>query len=247
MSTKTTKVIAEKPTTECVAPIYPPTLDKYPVSLRAYAKILSQDVFDTICPLNKLVSHEGNLKIPSNIAIFNFSSATDCPSDKLGLCAAKKAGVKCYAKKSERGYRKFVLPYRRRQGKFWKSITAEEFVGQFLMVNSRKLNPFIAIRFSESGDFNNQEELNKAEKIAQLLARFRIKVYCYSSRKDLDFSKCKNLIVSGSGFTKKGISNIFQIIKEEKDKPSGYGMCPGNCRICNRCQIRGMKTAILKH
>ena len=226
-------------------PIMPPTLSS--VSLRSYAQILSQDTFNKICPLNDLLCHEGNVKIPSSTAIFNFSSATDCISAKMGLCAASKFGVACYAKKAEREYRPFTLPYRRRQEKFWKDITAEQFVTQFLLLNSRKRNPFNAIRFSECGDFHNQQELDKAERIATLLSRFKIKCYCYTSRKDLSFTSVKNLIVSGSGFIKPGITKTFKIIGNKKDKPKGWSICKGSCRICNRCMIKGLHTAVLSH
>ena len=93
----------------------------------------------------------------------------------------------------------------------------------------------------------NSTQIIKAEDIARLLARFGIKVYCYTSRKDLNFSKCKNLIVSGSGFMKNGIKNIFKIVKKESDRPKGYGVCAGDCRVCDRCRVRGKLTAVVKH
>ena len=235
-----------KTTTECIMPIMPPTLSKQ-VSLKSYALILGAKVVDSICPLNNLVAHEGNRKVPASTCIFNFGPASTCPSRRLGLCAAHKAGVKCYAQKTEYAYHPLVLPYRKRQEAFWQSITAEEFVAQFLLLNSMKVNPFKTIRFSEAGDFHNQSELDKAEKISQLLSRFGIKCYCYTSRSDLNFSKIKSLIVSGSGFTKPGISNIFKIIKNKKDKPKGWSMCKGNCRVCNYCQIRGKKVCVMAH
>lgn len=237
-----------KTSTECVCPILPPTLNpKYNVSLRAYAKIFTYRHGKKMSSLNSLLSHKGNLKIPPTTAIFNCGSATDCPSLKLGLCAAAEVGVKCYAKKTEYEYHPFVLPYRRRQAEFWKETDANEFVCQFLMINSLKGKPFTSLRLNESGDFYSQDCVDKAEEISRLLSKFGIKVYCYTSRKDLTYEKCKNLIVSGSGFTKKGISNIFQIIKSIKDKPKGWAMCKGNCRICNMCLTRNRKICVLAH
>lgn len=198
-------------------------------------------------PLKDLLGDEGNTKIPSSTAIFNMSSATFCPSKKLGLCAAVKCGVKCYAIKAEYAYHPDVLPYRKRQGKFWGKVSATNFAKQFLLINATKRNGFKALRFNESGDFNNQTEVNKAEEIARLLRLQGIKTYCYTSRSDLDFSKCKDLIVSGSGFKKKGISGEFRIIKDKKDKPKGWAVCKGDCHICKRCQIRGMNTCVMAH
>jgi hypothetical protein len=189
----------------------------------------------------------GNLKLPKTTAIFNCSSATDCISMKMGLCAACKAGVKCYALKAETTKRPFVLPFRRRQQAYWERISAEAFSLHFLTLNAFKVIPFTKLRINESGDFYDQKALNKAERIANLLGKFKIKVYCYTSRSDLSFEGCKNLIVYGSGFIKPGIAGIFQIIKNKKDKPKQWSICGGNCRICNWCQIRGKRICILAH
>jgi hypothetical protein len=197
--------------------------------------------------LKDLIS-SGNLKIPSSTAIFNMSSATDCPSLKLGLCSAVKSGVKCYARKSEVPARPNVLPYRRRQEKYWKTASASQFALDFLAINATKYyNPYTAIRFNEAGDFHSQECVDKAESIARILADFGIVTYCYTSRSDLDFSKTKKLVVMGSGFRKEGISSEFRIIAKDEDKPKGYGLCPMDCKVCTRCQKKGMLTAVKAH
>jgi hypothetical protein len=198
-------------------------------------------------PLKDLLQDEGNAKIPSTTAIFNMCSAHDCPSKRLGLCKAVQQGAKCYAIKAEYSYYPKVLPYRRRQGKFWAKISATDFAKQFLLINATKVKPFNFLRFNESGDFNSQACVDKAEEIARLLHLQGIKTYCYTSRSDLDFSKCKNLIASGSNFTKKGISSIFKIIAKESERPKGWTSCKMNCRICNLCTIRGQKIVVLKH
>lgn len=218
-----------------------------PTSLKAFTNVLSQKEFDKICPLNNLIGHVGNIKVPSSIAIFNLTSAHDCMSAKLGLCAAEKFGTHCYAKRAEFSYHKQVLPYRRNQAKLWNKLTAKEFVSQFLMLNSRKKNSFKALRFSESGDFRNQADVDKVEKIATLLKRFGIKCYTYTSRSDLDYSKISSLILSGSGFKKNGINKVFQIIKHKKDKPRNFSICKGDCKICSRCRTRNLNTAVLAH
>lgn len=222
-------------------------MNKTDIPLRSFAKIFTGNQIKKIAPLANLIGCEGNLKIPRTIAIFNMGSGTDCPSRKLGLCAANKAKVSCYALKTERGYRPLVLPFRRRQEVYWKQITAEYFASQFLLINITKRNPFSAIRINESGDFWSQECVNKLEKIATILRRFGIKVYAYTSRRDLNFSKCHNLILSGSGFRKKGIANEFRIVKDLNEKPKGWSICKGNCRICNNCLIRGRNTVVKSH
>ena len=218
--------------------------------IRHLAKLIIWDInkndHDNIVPLKNFLK-SGNTKIPSSTAIFNMSSAHNCPSKRLGLCKAAKAGVKCYAIKSEVGCRPSVQPYRERQTKFWLSVSAEEFASQFLMINALKPIPFNALRMNEAGDFHSQECVNKAEKIARILKLYGIIAYCYTSRDDLDYTHVEALRISGSGFKKQGIVNVFQIIEKKEDKPKGYGICPMNCRICNRCQKAGLRTAVLKH
>jgi hypothetical protein len=105
-------------------------------------------------PLNDLIT-SGNKKIPSTTAIFNMGSATDCPSRKLGFCQAINKNGKniCYARKSEYEYHPTVLPYRRRQEKYWKSCTAEQFVIDFLTLNALKALPYTALRLREYGEY----------------------------------------------------------------------------------------------
>jgi hypothetical protein len=208
---------------------------------------------DQVIPLSTLIQ-PGNIKIPRETAIFNMSSATDCASLALGLCKAcvwseelQKLKTVCYALKSEREYRPNVLPYRRRQEKYWKDITAELFVIQFLIINSSKRVKFDKIRLNEAGDFHDQECVDKAEKIARLLAKFQIGVYCYTSRDDLDYTKVKTLVINASGFEAPGLVNEFRMIEKNEEWPKGYAKCPEDCTVCDRCSIRGKKTFVLQH
>ena len=197
-------------------------------------------------PLINLLGKDGNHKLPSTTATFNMTPAKSCPSKRLGLCKASLQGAKCYANKAEY-FRPTVLPYRERQAKLWQKITAEEFASQFILYNATRIKKFNMLRFSESGDFPSQADVNKVEKIARTIRKYGVKTYTYTSRSDLDFSACKNLIINGSGFIKKGISNQVNIIKNLKDKPKGFGICPMNCRICKRCSTRGFRVVIKKH
>lgn len=215
-----------------------------------YCKIL-KDYIDT--PLKDLLS-SGNIKIPKETAIFNMSSATDCSSLRLGLCKAcvwneelKKLQTVCYALKAERGYRPSVLPYRRRQQDFWLNVRAEDFVIQFLIINSLKRTKFNKIRFNEAGDFHDQRCIDKAERIAKLLKPFGIGVYCYTSRDDLDYTRVRNLVINASGFEAPGIVNEFRMLAPGDKIPKGYAKCPQDCTICDRCSLRGKKTYVNKH
>lgn len=216
------------------------------ISLKSFGKIFTYGQGKWFCELTSLLS-EGNTKIPVSTAVFNMSSASSCPSRRLGLCSARWAGVKCYALKSECGLYPGVLPRREAQQVFWLKTSAEDFVVQFLLINALKEKPFTKIRLNESGDFHTQECVDKAEKIAQILSRFGIKVYCYTSREDLDFDKIKHLVVSGSGFKKVGIPNQFNIIHNMDEKPKGFGICKCDCRVCDRCSTRGKNTVVLAH
>lgn len=213
-----------------------------------FLRLCTNAVFANGIPLRHLTALDGNMKVPSSTAIFNMGAATDCPSFKLGLCKACVDGKYiCYALKAEILYPHTCLPYRRRQEDFWKRITAKDFALQFILMNSTRVNPFNALRLNESGDFWTQACVDKAEAIARILKQYGITTYCYTSRSDLDFHRVRALRISGSGFKKDGITNIFKIITDKSEKPKGYGVCPMNCRTCTRCMKTRMKTCVVKH
>ena len=218
------------------------------MSLKSFAKIMTHGKGKWFCPLAKLIG-SGNIKLPNTTAIFNMSSAHECPSLRLGLCRAfnKKGKHVCYARKAETTMRPEVQPYRDRQMQFWLTTTPEDFAYQILLINALKELPWNALRFNEAGDFHMQACVAKVERIATILKPYGIKVYGYTSRSDLDYSGLRNFILSGSGFQKDGISNIFLMVEDVKDKPKGYGVCCGDCGICNRCSTRGLKTVVKFH
>ena len=195
--------------------------------------------------LNSLM-HGGNDKIPVTTAIFSMGSSSNCPSRKLGFCQAYVKGKSCcYADKAERLYPN-VKPYRIRQEKFWKKVTANEFITQFLIINSYKPIPYKALRLNEASDFHSQECVDKAEAIARGLKKFGIRVYGYTARRDLSFKNLRYLVLLGSGFHKEGLRGTFKMILNKKEKIRGYGICKGDCRICERCLI-GRNTCIIRH
>ena len=181
----------------------------------------------------------GNRKLPKSTMIFNFGSATECPSKKLGLC--KVANI-CYAMKSERQYKQ-TLPYRNRQAHYWMNANAHTIADNFVTVIRKK--KVKALRFSEAGDFYNQENLDKFTKVCELIKTElpELRIYGYSARYDLNFSVLKKYaVIQGSGFV---ISNAFTVVNEiDKNKP----FCKGDCKTCNICQFEtGLNIQVKKH
>lgn len=180
----------------------------------------------------------GNSKLPKYCAIYNLGSAKRCPSRYLGLC---KVCSVCYARKAEIQY-PACLPYRERQASLWHGIAADDFVSEFVEINSRKRTKFTELRFNESGDFWSQDCINKMEQIAKLLTPYGITVYTYTARQDLNFSDVHFLTVNGSGFM---VSNKFTAVKSF----TGNGLrCLGDCSKCNFCKVtNGMEIEIEIH
>ena len=196
----------------------------------------------------KLVTR-GNMKLPNTTLIFNMSSALRCPADNLGLCGLGRNGNRsCYAMK---GYRKCAThqAFYRDQEKYWKSCTAEEFVEMIRGVERRARIPVNALRLNECGEFHTQACVDKAEAIATAL-RDTITTYVYTHRSDLNFRKCKNLVVNASEEPDRlwGASqglNCFRVVAKATKQ---YPTCPGDCRKCSRCLKKtGRVTQVLRH
>lgn len=183
----------------------------------------------------------GNRKIGRDTLIFNMGPAKSCPSKKLGLC--KIPAGKCYALKAERMYPQ-VLPYRRAQARYWKQRKTT-YIIQDLLAALNKHKKIKYIRFNESGDFYDQNSVDKLVNIAQAVKIFApgIIIYGYTARKDLNFSRRPaNLVISGSGF---GVDNCFKAVKAytQRDEFMPYSVqlparCPGSCRTCKLCKIK---------
>lgn len=173
--------------------------------------------------IEKTLFSLGNLKIPATTAIFNLGPATDCPSKKLGFCQLANT-TRCYALKAERLYPQ-VIPYRKRQHKYWIESSAKEFTLNLLQL--KKYKKITHLRFNEACDFFEQSCVDKAEKIAVELLNYDIITYCYTARKDLNFSKCTALTVNGSGFM---VHNNFLVSSKK-----GVYNCKMNCRNCSLC------------
>ena len=201
-------------------------------------KVASDIVYNDGITQGNILSF-GNKKLPKTTMIFNFGSATECPSKKLGLCKVVKI---CYAMKAERMY-KSVLPYRNRQLHYWTNTDARTIADNFIAVIRKK--KVKALRFSEAGDFYNQANLYKFTQVCQLIkAKLpELRIYGYSARHDLDFTELKKYaVIQGSGFV---ISNAFTVVNEiDTSKP----FCKGDCKTCNLCQFEtGLNIQVKKH
>lgn len=163
--------------------------------------------------------------------------ATGCPSARLGLC--KIPAGKCYALKAERQYKQ-VLPYRRKQWAAFHTLDRQYLVWSIEKQITRSTK---YIRFSESGDFYSQTDVDKVSYIVNAMERHGIKVYGYTARRDLDFSRISsNMTVTGSGFM---IHNNFKAVKALNKTGR---ICPGDCRRCDMCKTRkGVTIQALYH
>lgn len=184
----------------------------------------------------------GNSKIAQKVAIFNMNSATDCPNIGTDHCQVPKN--KCYAFKAENRYGN-PLDYRRRQEFLWDSMSAELWASAFRHVVNRMLNPVEAIRFSEAGDFRDNDDVRKVDRIAEELDGF-VDVYTYSASDYLDWSIADNFTVNQSNDNGDyGDRRYFAV--EEGEKPDDAVWCPhdyqkrkgsdnpakcGDCRLC---------------
>ena len=176
----------------------------------------------------------GNHKLPSSIGIFNLPRLVTCPG------ATDWCKKWCYTAKAERQYKK-VLPFRNTNLELSKS---QEFVG--LITDEIKRSRLKTIRIHESGDFYNQEYLDKWIEIANNLPGVTFFAYTKSYHL-LDFSKVPaNFIVRASMDSttpltiREKYSKLFLVadIKEGEAAP-GYFVCPGSCKTCTYCYTKG--------
>jgi len=70
-------------------------------------------------------------------------------------------------------------------------------------------------------------------------------VYGYTARRDLDWSVGPpNLCVNGSGWMPPR-GNMFQAVERVSGRRA---VCPGDCRVCNRCKVgRGEVIEVVMH
>ncbi len=142
-----------------------------------------------------LKSTTDNKKVKSSL-ILNVTSTKNCPSKALGLCPFFKD---CYGSGYE--VRPTVLRDRLNREKLWDIDSIEEIIWSLSIdykAKACKNNPPRAVRYNETGDFKNQEDVNK---MVSVLTGFKewvqeqygedISLYGYTKRTDLDLTDLK--------------------------------------------------------
>ena len=186
----------------------------------------------------------GNKKLPDSTMIFNCGSASNCPSKALGLC---QAGSACYAMKAEIQYPD-CLPYRNRQRYILTKYDGKTIGNALLGKLKRRRNDTYAFRFNESGDFENQQDVDKMATICSIL-KDRVSCYGFTARTDLNLRpllKHANVMVSNDKYkwVNKG-ANRFKIVTSFTGK---HSRCAGDCRVCDLClTLNGKTIEVMKH
>lgn len=201
---------------------------------------------------NGLTLSNGNTKLGPDTLVINLTSATDCPSRQRGLCQLSNP-ADCYALKAERLY-KACLPYRRRQADYYQNTTINRVVGDIGAIidqanrskHVKAVGGIRYIRFSEAGDFTNQTDIIRLNRVAKCLNldHPNIQFYGYSARSDLDFSRSPHLIVRGSGHDNGNAGRVIvrTLTADQKAQRTilldgtEYLICPGKCFGCTICK-----------
>jgi hypothetical protein len=185
----------------------------------------------------------GNHKLGDDTAIFNMSTATDCPSKKLGLCEVHNQGIKCYAFKAEQQYPNTVPNARKKQHEYWKTHDANKIASDFIDKITRRRKETRFFRFNESGDFEDQSDVDKLNLISLALKEVNgITTYGYTARRDLDFSKAQFLV---KGSSNDSGNNGKTIVIGLRDKiPEGFIECPGGAQGCSKCNLCKIDTKL---
>ena len=180
----------------------------------------------------------GNLKLPKTTAIFNITSAKECPAKQF--CPHLKD---CYALKSEIRYPK-TLAYHRKQTEYFDLLSGQQLASSFLLDLRDKKHFVDKFRFSESGDFRNQADVDKMTEIAKIISDTGRHVYGYSCRPDLNLEELKKVAtVNGNHFS---ASNTVKIVSQFSN--NGEIQCKANCRLCDACATaKGAIIEIIKH
>jgi len=211
---------------------------------------------------------EGNMKVDKDAILFNMGAAKNCPSAQKGMCILYDNNL-CYAKNSEVQYHKTALPFRERQERQWKTLTAKQIVAliEAIVISKRKAK-IRYMRFNESGDFWDQSDIEKIVEIANRMKSSPILshmvIYTYTHRKDLDFEPIEalaNMMIQGSGYYDDGsvfmldnnfsayeYTDMVSMLEGSGELPEKFVVCPGSCHGCMICKTKGKKMiSIIMH
>ena len=196
-------------------------------------------------PKEKPLVKWGNAKLPKSTMVFNITPAKECSSRRLGFCQVINNGGKCYGDKPERAWKKSVVPFRYTQMAFWETHTAEQIAGYIIGWDKKKTGgKSKMIRFNEVGEVKNQTDVRKLCQIAEILGKHGYTVQAYTARKDLDWSYRGDMVLNGSGWT---ADNQFKYVPKGQNPPAGELICPGDCKVCALCTVKGGRTIYVRH
>lgn len=105
------------------------------------------------------------------------------------------------------------------------------------------------LRLNEAGDFRDQNDVRKWNKVAGYLwNKYRIKSYTYSHMKHLDFSRAPFIVVNGSVRGIKGAARNYLCVNRKTFDRMTLGpnerKCPLDCTKCHMCTDRKFKGTI---
>lgn len=185
----------------------------------------AEDVREWSFILNDYIKWGNNTTTESNVGIFSLGSGHDCPNRATGNCQVDED--ECYAIRHEKQY-DYVLDFTRRQEFLWDKIHPEAFVEMLLEIISRKQGEVDAIRFNQAGDFRNNQDVWKVNRIAELLNEYDIVVYTYSASNYLDWSQATsdNFIVNQSNDIENYGDRHFIVLDDIEDIPEDTVWCP---------------------
>ena len=196
---------------------------------------------------------KGNKKLNPKIWSFSYSSGTNCPSDKLGLC---NICTKCYAKKTETIYKNQDC-FDKKNKSFFYSTSPKHIAGYLIQksINSKKY-PLEVLRLNVAGDFRKATDLKRFDEIAYYLYEvLGVKTYCYTKRTDLipELKKLKYIHVNISENQVKGFSS-YTAFKTEADRKTALkdgsinAVCNcGDCYTCKKCIDKNLNIGCLIH
>lgn len=170
----------------------------------------------------------GNTKVSDSTMIFNIGSAKDCPNINTERCqVTTEDSNDCYARKAEKRYPR-PLDYRRRQTELWDLTSPTKFAETLKEIIKNKRNNIDYLRLNESGDFRNNIDIRKAEKIAKELKEIGVKTYTYSASSHLSaWDETDALVVNASNDQfGDGVTREFKAVESKEDINEGEVHCP---------------------
>lgn len=214
--------------------------------------------------LNGIEWRVGSRSYSTDTAIFNLDSASNCISQRLGLCVVCNSYGKngCYAIRPEL-HRPKVRVYRERQAIQWKNQSIDNFVSGLQYLKEK--NDIKYFRFDESADFTCQADVNKMSEIAKRAKEFGVTTFGYTARKDLDFSNAQFTVwysghiveksSFGSTFVVKTVDQAHKMARKMGLKPNQYHICGSNgtdkkcgkCKVCTKAKNRFFVVFFIKH